>query len=54
MKEFVLFFRMDIMNEDAQPTGEQMAIYMQQWKQWIEEIENKNQLANIARKFRSL
>ena len=38
MKEFVLLFRMDITNEDAQPTKKQMESYMQQWMSWINEI----------------
>lgn len=31
MKEFVLLFRMDITNAEAQPTPKQMETYMQQW-----------------------
>jgi hypothetical protein len=46
MKEFVLIFRMDIMTKDAQPTEEQMTIYMQQWMKWINEISGKGQLAD--------
>jgi hypothetical protein len=38
MKEFVLMFRMDITNQDAQPTNEQMDLYMIHWKEWINEI----------------
>ena len=34
MKEFVLMFRMDITTKDAQPSKEQMNIYMQQWMAW--------------------
>jgi hypothetical protein len=46
MKEFVLLFRMDITNQDAQPSQEQMEIYMQQWMRWIKEIVGNNQLAD--------
>lgn len=46
MKEFVLLFRMDIMNKEVQPTKKQMAIYMQQWMQWINEIDRNEQLAD--------
>lgn len=46
MKEFVLLFRMDILTEKAQPTQQQMKIYMQQWMQWIAEIGDKGQLAD--------
>jgi hypothetical protein len=45
MKEFVLLFRMDITTIEAQPTEEQMNIYMQQWMQWINYISEKGQLA---------
>ncbi len=46
MKEFVLLFRMDITNKEAQPTKKQMESYMQQWMSWINEIAGNNQLAN--------
>lgn len=46
MKEYVLIFRMDITNEDAQPSKEQMKIYMQQWMEWINEIADNKQLAD--------
>ena len=46
MKKFVLIFRMDITNKEAQPTKEQMESYMQQWRDWINEIADNNQLAN--------
>ena len=45
MKEFVLLFRMDITNEEAQPSKEQMTIYMQQWMAWINEMAENKQLA---------
>jgi len=46
MKEFVLLFRMDITTEDAQPSKEQMNIYMQHWMEWINNIADKGQLAD--------
>ncbi len=46
MKEFVLLFRMDITNEDAQPDNEKMKIYMERWMHWINHISEKGQLAN--------
>ena len=46
MKEFVLLFRMDITNKDAQPSKEEMKDYMQQWMQWINEIAENDQLAD--------
>jgi hypothetical protein len=45
MKEFVLIFRMDIITEEAQPSPEQMKVYMDQWMQWIDYIDGKGQLA---------
>ncbi|HEY0667228.1 MAG TPA: hypothetical protein VGD22_03565 [Sphingobacteriaceae bacterium] len=51
MKEFVLLFRMDIINEEAQPTKKQMEGYMQQWMGWINEIAGNNQLADGGNHF---
>jgi hypothetical protein len=45
MKEFVLIFRMDIISRDAQPTKEQMIVYMEQWMNWINDIAKQGQLA---------
>ncbi len=46
MKEYVLMFRMDITNPEAQPTKEQMKVYMQQWSNWINEIAENGFLAD--------
>lgn len=51
MKEFVLLFRMDITNEEAQPTKKQMETYMQQWLSWINEIAVNDQLADGGNHF---
>lgn len=51
MKEFVLMFRMDITTQEAQPTKEQMNIYMQQWMAWINEIADNEQLADGGNHF---
>lgn len=51
MKEFVLLFRMDITSKDAQPSKEQMAIYMQKWMQWINQIADNEQLADGGNHF---
>lgn len=51
MKEFVLLFRMDITNEEAQPSKKQMESYMQQWMSWISEIAEKQQLADGGNHF---
>ena len=51
MKEFVLMFRMDITNEKAQPTKDQMEMYIQQWMVWINEIAENGQLADGGNHF---
>ncbi len=45
MSEFVLFFRMDILTKEVQPTPEQMEIYMEQWYRWTEGIAAQGKLA---------
>ncbi len=45
MKEYVLFFRMDITTREAQPTQEQMKIYMTSWNKWVNEISSAGRLA---------
>jgi hypothetical protein len=44
MPHFILFFRMDITTKEAQPTPEQMEIYMVQWTKWTNSIAAKNKL----------
>ena len=51
MKEFVLLFRMDITNKEAQPTKKQMESYMQQWMSWINEIACNDQLSDSGNHF---
>ncbi len=51
MKEFVLLFRMNITTKEAQPTNEQMKIYMQKWIEWINYIADKGQLADGGNHF---
>ena len=46
MKEFVLMFRMDITAPEAQPTAEQMGVYMKDWMEWINDISTHGQLAD--------
>jgi len=46
MDEFILIFRMDITTKEAQPTPEQMEIYMKQWGEWINDISVQNKLAD--------
>ena len=45
MKQFVLIFRMDLITESAQPTQEQMEVYMQDWTRWIDGIAASGQFA---------
>ena len=51
MKEYVLFFRMDILTKESQPTPAQMETYMKDWMKWIEGIEAKGQLADGGNHF---
>ena len=44
MKNFVLFFRMDITTPGAQPSPEQMQEYRTQWMTWVNSISDKGQL----------
>lgn len=46
MNQFVLIFRMDVITEEAQPTPEQMQVYMEQWMAWINDIDSQGKLAN--------
>lgn len=42
MDEFVLFFRMDIITKDAQPSPEQLQVYMKQYHDWVGGIAAQN------------
>jgi hypothetical protein len=53
MKEFVLIFRMDITTREAQPSQEQMNLYMVQWMEWINDISAQEQLADGGNHFSS-
>jgi hypothetical protein len=44
MKQYALLFRMDILNPESQPTKKQMQVYMQQWQEWINDINQNGQL----------
>lgn len=44
MKEFALFFRMNLSDPSQQPSEEQMIEYMNSWNIWIQSIREKNQL----------
>jgi hypothetical protein len=42
MDEFLLLFRLDILSKDAQPSPEQMKIYMKQYQDWVGGIAAQN------------
>jgi len=45
MNEYLFIFRMNITEQAAQPTPEQMKAYMVQWSAWIDDIDRQGQLA---------
>jgi hypothetical protein len=45
MKKYILLFRLDILTKEAQPSKEQMEVFMQQWMKWLDGISQKGQLA---------
>ena len=51
MNEFVILFWMIITNKEAQPTTEQMKLYMPQWMEWINIISDKGQPADGGNHF---
>jgi hypothetical protein len=42
MDEFVLLFRLDIINKEAQPSPEQLQVYMKQYQDWVGGIAAQN------------
>jgi hypothetical protein len=38
MDEFIVLMRLDLITKDAQPTPEQMKVYMQSYQQWVDGI----------------
>lgn len=42
MEEFVLMFRLDIITKEAQPSPEQLEIYMKQYQDWVGGIAAQN------------
>ncbi len=46
MREYILFFRMDIITPENQPGPEQMESYMQDWMKWLNSISQRGQLAD--------
>jgi hypothetical protein len=42
MEEYVLLMRLDILTKDAQPSPEQMQVYMKQYHDWVGGIAAQN------------
>jgi len=42
MDEFILLFRLDITTKDAQPSPEQLQVYMKQYHDWVGGIAAQN------------
>jgi hypothetical protein len=42
MEEYVLLMRLDILTKDAQPSPEQMQVYMKQYNDWVGGIAAQN------------
>ena len=42
MNEFLLLFRLDIINKEAQPSPEQLQVYMKQYHDWVGSIAAQN------------
>jgi hypothetical protein len=53
MKEYAFIFRMDITTREAQPSEEQMKVYMTQWMDWINSISDQGYLADGGNHFSS-
>ena len=45
MDEFVLLFRLDIITKEAQPSPEQMQVYMKQYHDWVGGIAAQNKFS---------
>ena len=43
MNEFVLLFRLDLLTKEAQPTPEQLKMYMKEYQKWVDGIISQNQ-----------
>ncbi len=53
MKEFLLVFRRDVTNKDAQPSPEQMQSMMPDWQNWMGSIAAQNKLVNPGNRLSS-
>ncbi|MCW7494420.1 YciI family protein [Leptospira sp. 2 VSF19] len=41
MEEYLILMRLDILTKEAQPSPEQLQIYMQQYQEWVNSIVEK-------------
>ncbi len=53
MKEFLLVFRRDFTNKDAQPSPEQMQSMMPDWQNWMGSIAAQNKLVSPGNRLSS-
>jgi len=45
MDEFILLFRLDILTKEAQPSPEQLQVYMKQYQDWVGGIAAQNKFS---------
>lgn len=45
MNTFALFFRMNLLNPDLQPSPTQMQVYMSDWNEWISTLSKNGRLS---------
>ncbi|ACT92016.1 YCII-related protein [Dyadobacter fermentans DSM 18053] len=45
MEEYIVFMRLDLLTKDAQPSPEQMQVYMKQYQDWVGGIAAQNKFA---------
>ena len=53
MPQFALFFRMDILSPEAQPSAEEMEVRMASWMEWLGWIESQGKLVEGGNHFAS-
>ena len=45
MNEFLLIFRRDFTNPDAQPSDDQLQVHLQHWQEWFGSLVSQDRLA---------
>ena len=53
MEDFLFVFRMEIANNQAQPSAEQRQAVMKNWQDWLGAIAAKNKLVSAGSKLKS-